>query len=83
MKKKQQAITFRVTDEEYNMIKEKAKKADMTVTQFIVKCCAEKEVGKKQFLKNILKKNCETTVLFFDTKLSANQTKKKIATTCN
>ena len=44
MKKKQQAITFRVTDEEYKMIKEKAKEAKLTVTKFIVKSCAEKEI---------------------------------------
>ena len=42
--KKQQCITFRVTNEEYKMIKEKAKKSDLTVTQFIVKCCEEKEI---------------------------------------
>lgn len=46
MKKKRQAITFRVTDDEYKMIKEKAKALNFTVTNFIVKCCQEKEVKK-------------------------------------
>lgn len=36
-------ITFRVTEEEYKMIKEKAKKSDLTVTKFIVKSCQEKK----------------------------------------
>ena len=44
MKKKQQNITFRVTDEEYKMIKEKAMSLNLTMTDFIVKCCQEKEV---------------------------------------
>lgn len=45
MKTRNQTITFRVTDDEYNMIREKAKRADLTVTQFIVKCCMEKRVA--------------------------------------
>ena len=44
MGRKQHNITFRVTEEEYKIIKEKAKGLDLTVTDFIVKCCREKEV---------------------------------------
>ena len=43
--KKEQSITFRVTEDEFKMIKEKAKKVNLTVTDFIVKCCQEKEIG--------------------------------------
>lgn len=50
MKKKEHAITFRVTDEEYKMIKEKAKKVGLTVTQFIVKSC---EINEDDALKKI------------------------------
>ena len=42
--KKQHCITFRVTDEEFKMIKEKATGLNLTVTDFIVKCCKEKEI---------------------------------------
>ena len=45
MKKKQQCITFRVTHEELEMIKEKAMSSNLTMTDFIVKCCQEKEVA--------------------------------------
>ena len=44
LKRKDQAITFRATEDEYKMIKEKAKSLNLTVTEFIVKCCQEKEV---------------------------------------
>lgn len=44
MGKKQQNITFRTTEEEYRMIKEKAMSLNLTVTDFIVKSCREKEV---------------------------------------
>ena len=44
MMKKQQNITFRVTDDELKMIKDKAMRLNLTVTDFIVKCCQEKEV---------------------------------------
>ena len=44
MRKKQQNITFRVTDDEFKMIKEKARSLNLTMTDFIVKCCQEKEV---------------------------------------
>ena len=44
MKRKQQTVTFRVTDDEYKMLKEKAMSLNLTVTDFIVKCCKEKEV---------------------------------------
>ncbi len=43
--KKQQNITFRATEDEYKMIKEKAKSLNLTMTDFIVKCCWEKEVA--------------------------------------
>ena len=46
--KKQQNITFRVTEDEYKMIKEKAMSLNLTVTDFIVKCCQEKEVTNKK-----------------------------------
>ena len=48
--RKKQNITFRVTEDENKMIKEKAMSLNLTVTDFIVKCCQEKEV-------NHLKKN--------------------------
>ena len=44
MKRKDQTITFRATEDEFIMIKEKAKSLNLTVTEFIVKCCQEKEV---------------------------------------
>lgn len=44
MMKKQQNITFRVTDDELKMIKDKAMRLNLTVTDFIVKSCREKEV---------------------------------------
>lgn len=44
MRKKQRNITFRVTDDEYKVIKEKAEKENMTVTDFIVMCCQEREI---------------------------------------
>ena len=43
MKKKQQNITFRVTEDEFKMIKEKAMSLNLTMTDFIVQCCREKE----------------------------------------
>ncbi len=43
MGKKEQSITFRVTNCEYEMIKEKAKAANLTMTRFIVECCLEKK----------------------------------------
>ena len=42
--RKKQNITFRVTEDENKMIKEKAMSLNLTVTDFIVKCCQEKEV---------------------------------------
>ena len=42
--RKQQNITFRVTEDEFKMIKEKAISLNLTMTDFIVKCCQEKEV---------------------------------------
>ena len=44
MMKKQQNITFRVTDDELKMIKDKAMRLNLTVTDFIVKCCRDKRV---------------------------------------
>ena len=45
--RKQQNITFRVTEDEHKMIKEKATSLNLTVTDFIVKCCQEKKVTNK------------------------------------
>lgn len=42
--RKQQNITFRVTEDEHKMIKEKAKNLNLTMTDFIVRCCQEKEI---------------------------------------
>ena len=36
-------ITFRVTEDELKMIKEKAISLNLTMTDFIVKCCTEAE----------------------------------------
>ena len=47
MKKKQHTITFRATEEEYKMLKDKAKGLNLTVTGFIVKCCRESEAKNK------------------------------------
>ena len=47
MMKKQQNITFRVTDDELKMIKDKAMRLNLTVTDFIVKCCRDKRVISK------------------------------------
>lgn len=47
MRKKKQNITFRVTEDEFKMIKEKALSLNLTMTDFIVKCCQEKEVNKR------------------------------------
>lgn len=47
VKKKQQNITFRVTEDEHKMIREKAKNLNLTVTDFIVQCCQEKVVSYK------------------------------------
>ena len=44
MRKKQRNITFRVTDDEYKVIKEKAEKENLTVTDFIVMCCQKREI---------------------------------------
>lgn len=50
--KKQQNITFRVTEDEYKMIKEKAMRLNLTMTDFIVKCCWEKEIRSLSNKKN-------------------------------
>lgn len=40
--RKKKNITFRVTEDEFKMIKEKAMKQNLTMTDFIVICCREK-----------------------------------------
>jgi len=47
MRKKQHNITFRVTEDEYKMIKEKATNLNLTMTDFIVQCCQEKEISNR------------------------------------
>lgn len=42
MRKKQQNITFRVTEDEYKRIKEKTISLNLTMNDFIVMCCHEK-----------------------------------------
>ena len=44
MRKKPHSIAFRVTYEQYKMIKEKAKKSNLSITDFIVKSCFDKEI---------------------------------------
>jgi len=44
MGKKNHTITFRLTDDEYKILKEKAMILNLTMTDFIVKCCKEKVV---------------------------------------
>ena len=44
MRKKPHSIAFRVTDEQHRMIKEKAKNSNLSMTDFIVKCCFDKEI---------------------------------------
>ena len=44
MRKKPQSIAFRVTNDEYKIIKEKAKNSNMTMTEFIVRSCFDKEI---------------------------------------
>lgn len=44
MRKKPQSIAFRVTNEQHKMIKEKAKNSNLSMTDFIVKCCFDKEI---------------------------------------
>ena len=44
MRKKSHSIAFRVTYEQYKMIKEKAKNSNLSMTDFIVKCCFDKEI---------------------------------------
>ena len=44
MRKKPHSIAFRVTDDQHKMIKEKAKNSNLSMTDFIVKCCFDKEI---------------------------------------
>lgn len=44
MRKKPHSIAFRVTDDQYKMIKGKAKNSNLSMTDFIVKRCFDKEI---------------------------------------
>ena len=44
MRKRPHPIAFRVTDEQHQMIKEKAKKSNLSMTDFIIKSCFDKEI---------------------------------------
>ena len=44
MRRKPLSITFRVTEEQHKMINEKAKNSNLSKTDFIVKCCFDKEI---------------------------------------
>ena len=44
MRRKPLSIAFRVTEEQHKMINEKAKKSNLSKTDFIVKCCFDKEI---------------------------------------
>lgn len=44
MRTKPHSIAFRVTDDQHKMIKEKAKNSNLSMTDFIVKCCFDKEI---------------------------------------
>lgn len=44
MRRKPLSIAFRVTEEQHRMINEKAKKSNLSKTDFIVKCCFDKEI---------------------------------------
>ena len=44
MRRKPLSIAFRVTEEQRKMIKEKAKNSNLSMTDFIVKCCFDKEI---------------------------------------
>ena len=44
MRRKPLSIAFRVTEEQHKMINEKAKKSNLSKTDFIIKCCFDKEI---------------------------------------
>lgn len=44
MRKKPHSIAFRTSDAEYEMIREKAAKSKLTITEFIVRSCFDKEI---------------------------------------
>ena len=44
MRTKPRSISFRVTEEQHKMINEKAKNSNLSKTDFIVKCCFDKEI---------------------------------------
>ena len=44
MRRKPLSIAFRVTEEQHKMINEKAKKSNLSKTDFIVKCCFDKAI---------------------------------------
>ena len=44
MRRKPLSIAFRVTEEQHRMIEEKAKKLNLSKTDFIVKSCFDKEI---------------------------------------
>ena len=44
MRRKPLSIAFRVTEEQHKMINEKAKNSNLSKTDFIVKCCFDKEI---------------------------------------
>lgn len=44
MRTKPRSIAFRVTEEQHKMINEKAKNSNLSKTNFIIKCCFDKEI---------------------------------------
>ena len=44
MRTKPRSIAFRVTEEQHKMINEKARNSNLSKTDFIVKCCFDKEI---------------------------------------
>lgn len=44
MRTKPRSIAFRVTEEQHKMINEKAKNSNLSKTDFIIKCCFDKEI---------------------------------------
>ena len=44
MRRKPLSIAFRVTEEQHKMINEKAKNSNLSKTDFIIKCCFDKEI---------------------------------------
>ena len=44
MRTKLRSIAFRVTEEQHKIINEKAKNSNLSKTDFIIKCCFDKEI---------------------------------------